>query len=375
MSEYQYYEFRAIDTPLTESQIDDVSKLSSRTYVTSHSASFVYNYSDFPGNTEKLMTNYFDVMLYMSNWGTRQLIFRLPTTLVDKKQFGIYCIFEEIDSRVTNDKEYILLEFDFQDEDQVDWIEGEGWLGDLMGLREELINGDYRILYLAWLKAAGNAYYIEDIDSNIVEPPVPDGLGNLSPAQKTFVKYLEINKAMIAVASQNSSEIQNKSHLEPYIEQLALTEQYNYLIRLSREEKNLSALLNKHLQKFANQESQHLEDGNINRRTISALIDSSNAWRENQKLKEQHEKKMARQRELESLVSKKNIIWDKIDSLIQEKNATAYKKVIDHLKDLRDLAEYQGKLKEFTERITDIKNSCSNRPALIRRMREGNLIS
>ena len=308
MSEYQYYEFRAIDTPLTKNQIDDVSKLSSRTYVTSHSASFVYNYSDFPGNTEKLMTNYFDVMLYMSNWGTRQLIFRLPTTLVDIKQFGIYCISEEIDSRVTNDKEYILLEFDFQDEGQVDWIEGEGWLGDLMGLREELINGDYRVLYLAWLKAAGNAYYIEDIDSNIVEPPVPDGLGNLSPAQKTFAKYLEINKAMIAVGSQNSSEILNKSHLEPYIEQLPLTDQYNYLIRLSRGEKNLSALLNKHLQKFANQESQHLEDGNINRRTISALIDSSNAWRENQKLKEQHEKKMARQRELESLVSKKNII-------------------------------------------------------------------
>ncbi len=133
--------------------------------------------------------------------------------------------------------------------------------------------------------------------------------------------------------------------------------------------------MNKHLQKFANQESQHQEDENINRRTISALIDSSNAWRENQKLKEQHEKKMARRRELESLVSKRDIFWNKIDNLIQEKNATAYKKVIDHLKDLRDLAEYQGKLKEFTERITDIKNSYSNCPALIRRMREGKFIS
>ena len=54
MSEYQYYEFRAVDTPLTESQKADVSKLSSRAYVTSHSASFVYNYRDFPGNTEKI---------------------------------------------------------------------------------------------------------------------------------------------------------------------------------------------------------------------------------------------------------------------------------------------------------------------------------
>ena len=85
MSEYQYYEFRAIDTPLTESQKAEVSKLSSRAYVTSHSATFVYNYSDFPGNTEKLMATYFDSILYMANWGTRQLIFRFPVKLVDKK--------------------------------------------------------------------------------------------------------------------------------------------------------------------------------------------------------------------------------------------------------------------------------------------------
>ncbi|MBL0701999.1 MAG: hypothetical protein JJV91_00790 [Desulfosarcina sp.] len=81
MSEYQYYEFRAIDTPLAESQKAEVSRLSSRAYVTSHSATFVYNYSDFSGNTEKLMATYFDSMLYMANWGTRQLIFRFPVTL------------------------------------------------------------------------------------------------------------------------------------------------------------------------------------------------------------------------------------------------------------------------------------------------------
>jgi len=90
--------------------------------VRSHSATFVYNYSDFPGNTEKLMATYFDSMLYMSNWGTRQLIFRFPVTLVDKKKLGIYCISEEIDRRPVSDKRHIILKFDFHGEDQAGWL-------------------------------------------------------------------------------------------------------------------------------------------------------------------------------------------------------------------------------------------------------------
>jgi hypothetical protein len=47
MSEYQYYEFLAIDRPLTETQKSKISALSSRAHITSHMASFVYSYGDF----------------------------------------------------------------------------------------------------------------------------------------------------------------------------------------------------------------------------------------------------------------------------------------------------------------------------------------
>ena len=199
-------------------------------------------------------------------------------------------------------------------------------------------------------------------------------LGNLSSAQQAFVRYLEINQAIIAVASQNSSEIQAKSHFETYIEQLPSVEQHDYLIRLSRGEKNLSALLNKRLQKFACQESQHQEHENINRRTISALIESSKIWQDNKEKEEQEEAKLARQREIGKFAPKKNIIWNEIERLIEEKKATSYADAIDHLKNLRDLAEYQGELEKFTDRLANIKQTYSNRPALIRRMREAKLI-
>ncbi len=204
MSEYQYYEFRAIDSPLTAIQRKTLYSISSRARVTSHIASFVYNYGSFHGDTEKLMTECFDAMVYISNWGSRRLIFRFPPGLMDMKVLGIFSVSEEIDRRMTRDKKHALLEFDFQDEESGDWVEGEGWLDDLLGLREELIQGDLRGVYLAWLKAAETAFLMGNIDADTLEPPVPEGLNDLSPAQQALVQYLEINEDMIAVAGQKS---------------------------------------------------------------------------------------------------------------------------------------------------------------------------
>jgi hypothetical protein len=83
MSKYQYYEFQAIDRPLSEKEQAEVSSYSSRAEITSHHAVFTYNYSDFPGDSIKLLQKYFDAMLYLNNWGTKQLVFRLPRSLVD----------------------------------------------------------------------------------------------------------------------------------------------------------------------------------------------------------------------------------------------------------------------------------------------------
>lgn len=260
MSEYQYYEFRAIDKPLTEAQKAKVSALSSRADVSSHSATFVYHYSDFRGDTEKLMTEYFDTMLYMANWGSRRLIFRIPCSLIDMKKVGAYCISEEIVHRKTKDKKHVLLDFNFNDENQDDWAEGEGWLDDLIECRSELIQGDFRILYLAWLKAAERALQIEEIDGDTLEPPIPAGLGELSPALKTFVNFLGIDAAMIAVAAKKSVQ-QQELQLETWVEKLPVTEQHDFLVRLS---KNL-----------ADDAKPQKKSVKPERRTISALIEAS----------------------------------------------------------------------------------------------------
>ncbi|MBK9053924.1 MAG: hypothetical protein IPL78_24335 [Chloroflexi bacterium] len=96
MSEYQYYEFQAIDRPLTEEEQRAVSRLSSRVDPHPRQAVFVYHYSDLPTNAKQLLAKYYDAMFYIANWGTTQLMFRFPQELVDVRQIEPYCVEDSI---------------------------------------------------------------------------------------------------------------------------------------------------------------------------------------------------------------------------------------------------------------------------------------
>ena len=60
MSEYQYYEFQAIDRPLHEAEQAEISRLSRRVTLTPRQAVFTYSYGDFPGNAIDVLGKYFD---------------------------------------------------------------------------------------------------------------------------------------------------------------------------------------------------------------------------------------------------------------------------------------------------------------------------
>ncbi|GAC1359968.1 MAG: hypothetical protein NVSMB3_07760 [Acidobacteriaceae bacterium] len=83
MSEYQYYEFRAIDRPLDQAARGALRAISTRAEITSTSFTNTYNYGDFRGDPAKLMDRYFDAFVYVANWGTHRLMFRIPRRLID----------------------------------------------------------------------------------------------------------------------------------------------------------------------------------------------------------------------------------------------------------------------------------------------------
>src|SRR5260370_28511514 len=175
MSEYQYYEFLALDRPLTTEQRAELRSISSRAEITATRFVSEYQWGDLKGDPRQMMERYFDAFLYRANWGTRQVMFRLPHGVLDPEAAGQYCGTDSA-SLIETDSHLILnLYVDHEEADDY-WDEPGGQLAAMVQARSELAAGDLRLLYLAWLLALQSG----EVDDEDTEPPVPAGLGSLS---------------------------------------------------------------------------------------------------------------------------------------------------------------------------------------------------
>jgi hypothetical protein len=150
VSEYQYYEFRALDRRLTAEQQQRLRSLSSRAEISATLHANEYSFGDFRGDPGRLLEEYFDAYLYAANWGTRELAFRQPRALLDAETARRYCD-EQHRARVTQTSEHVIVRFRWDDDEGDDWIEGDGLLDPMLEARSELAAGDLRLLYLGWL--------------------------------------------------------------------------------------------------------------------------------------------------------------------------------------------------------------------------------
>ena len=206
MSEYQYYEFLALEKPLTDKQCAELRKLSSRADITATRFVNEYNYGDFRGSPEKLMERYFDAFLYLANWGTRRLMFRFPRALLDAEVARQYCHTDAASVIETSDHVIISLYLD-RDPDNY-WVEADGRLRPMVQARSDLATGDLRLLYLGWL--LGAQWGGEDDEDT--EPPVPAGLGDLSASLRAIADFLEIGRDLMAVAAEASPPLEDPAN-------------------------------------------------------------------------------------------------------------------------------------------------------------------
>ena len=367
MSEYQYYEFQAIDRPLTQEERAAISQLSSRVKPTATSASFTYSYGNFRGDPKQVLARYFDIMYYIANWGTQQLMFRFPTSLINREAIELYCIDNYISLSFAGD--WAILDWEFsQEEGFNDWIEGEGILSELIGLRQEILQQDYRGLYLAWLKAIDLSEGYIDIDKTQLEPPLPPGLGQLSAAQKAFTEIFELDEHLLNVACASSGKLTTISEQtwQQAITQLSASEREDFLLRLAKGEHNLSA-------KFQQKLSQLIPNSpasNQPRRRIQELLEAAAEEEKKAEKRRQQEAEAKRIEELQTLAKREAQVWQQVESLIQKAQSKSYDEAVKLLVKLRDLAEYQNRLPVFQERLNRIYEQYSNRSGLKRRLQE-----
>ena len=367
MSEYQYYEFQAIDRPLTQEERAALCQLSGCVKPTATTASFNYSYGNFRGDPKQVLARYFDIMYYITNWGTQQLMFRFPTSLINRETIELYCIDNYISLSFAGD--WAILDWEFsQEEGFNDWIEGEGILSELIGLRQEILQQDYRGLYLAWLKAIDLSEGYIDIDKTQLEPPLPPGLGQLSAAQKAFTEIFELDEHLLNVACASSGKLTTISEQtwQQAISQLSASERQDFLLRLAKGEHNLSA-------KFKQKLSQLIPNSpasNQPRRTIQELLEAAAEEGKKAEKRRQQEAEAKRIEELQTLAKREAQVWQQVESLIQKAQSKSYDEAVKLLVKLRDLAEYQNRLPVFQERLNRIYEQYSNRSGLKRRLQE-----
>lgn len=369
MSEYQYYEFQAIDRPLTEEEQQAVARLSSRVDPHPRRAVFVYHYGDFRGDPEKILAQYYDAMLYITSWGSRQLMFRFPKSLLDLESVQAYCrppIVEDYISCSTVG-EYAILNVEFRDEEGGGWVEGEGWLPAMIGLRDDVLRGDYRALYLAWLKTPE----VEDLRDSVIEPPVPPGLNRLSPSLRSFVEFFGIDEHLVQAATETSSDCRAMSDdwLHGAIARLPAEERDAFLLRLGRGEPHLSVELNRRLCQLSPAPEPELRP----RRTVAQLLRKAEERWEREQRQRAEEVEAKRIEELEALAQKQAQVWQEVEALIQRSLTRAYQRAVELLVKLREVAVYQGQEVAFQERLNRIYDRYKSRRSLLSHLREAGL--
>ena len=202
MSEYQFVHFIAIDRPLDDEQLEFMQRQSTRATVTRREFTNEYHFGSFHGKSLEMMRRGFDLHVHFANYGIRKLMFRLPYGFPG----GVAIL-----------KPYLIkynLEWD-QDKDGPGGVltihpesDGGRWDGyfhhledlltEISPVREMLISGDLRPMYLAWLAC-------EPFESQ--EPPVPAGMQVLPKPLRVMADFYEIKSDLLHVAAEESDAI------------------------------------------------------------------------------------------------------------------------------------------------------------------------
>src|SRR3954467_1017880 len=131
---------------------------------------------------------------------------------------------------------FVVIDLFAEDEDgeyDEEWLDGSGLLASIVPVRAELMAGDFRLLYLAWLLAVQH----REVDEDVVEPSVPPGLGQLSAALSAVAGFLRIAPDLIAVASARSAPLNadaTLTELPGWLAQLAAERKDAFLPRVAR---------------------------------------------------------------------------------------------------------------------------------------------
>lgn len=148
MSEYQWYEFVALDRPLSAREMAELRAISTRAEITRTRFWNEYQWGDLKADPVRLLARYFDAHLYFANWGTRRLMLRLPAERVDERALRAYFPAGG-PATLTRSGTHVILDLSSDTGEPEDKWWAPASLGALTPLRASLLDGDRSVPYLA----------------------------------------------------------------------------------------------------------------------------------------------------------------------------------------------------------------------------------
>ncbi len=379
MSEYQRYEFMTSDRPLTREQLDAVNALSSHIEASSTHALIEYHWGDFKHNPIDVLHKFFDGFLYWANWGAPQLALRFPHGILPADLIDGY----DLDDFVTFTRYpiYDILDIHFGEMEAPDeWIEYE--LGSLIPIRDELMEGDRRALYIVWLadQLMREGYDEEEDDDEedeedyeISVPPVPPAFGALTAAQQALAELLRVPQELLVAAARHSNMAMEATEddVVAWVELLPQERRSDYLVRLARNEPALSRLLVKELRELS-QGKTRATPPTGEHVIYATLIAESKAIKAELEREKREQEQLARHRHLQSIRDHQDDYWDQVDQAMMRNSGAGYGEAVRLLIELREAADQFKETQEFQDRFRAWVRPHLRRPAFVKRLQNGN---
>lgn len=374
MSEYQYYEFAAVDGPISDEGMRYAESCSSRADISRFRWRNVYNFGDFHGSVDTLL-KYYDAHFFITNWGTVRFALAFPEGYVNLEAIQPYLRgndrYEETLSVKRRDGRCIVW-WERNEEEGWGWTEGEGIIDCLIGIREELMRGDYRALFLGWLADFRPDEWRDPRDNSILVPPVPAGLDCLTAALQALIEQFPVDPNALAVASgQSQDPMPDRIPIAAVLDKLPVPEMKVLLQRVaegdgSRVMSELSRLTFPPMETPAGYAMTCVD-------FATKAIEAGEArLKEEARVAATKRKRVAaaRKRHLESVMKRVDTIWAGLDHLMDQKSALAYDDAAEQLKELHDAYKQADKDAEFQDRLAAFRERYTRRPAMMRRIKE-----
>ncbi|MER9252890.1 hypothetical protein NKI59_13915 [Mesorhizobium sp. M0598] len=381
MSEYQYYEFRAVDRPLSEADRRDLRDVSTRARITATSFTNFYEWGDFKGDPLALMRRWFDLHLYLANWGTHRLMIRFPARLIDRQRLegflhAVDCL--EISTSGENLIVDILCEELEPADDWNNWDDDSHWLEALAPLRADVLGGDLRLFYLLWLKAAE----IGSVKPDEAEP-LP-GIGPMTPALDAFARFFQLDADFVAAAAERPAG--TTTELSPdmvrrSVGALSDHEKTTLLVRLVDGDRHVE----NELRAFVRNRSMlkvsvgspmatvPRSAGELRARAEAirqARERAQEEQREAERKRQAAEEARARRIRLDALSRRGESVWREVESEIERRNPPGYDEAASLLLDLKAIAEECGTTHDFARRLQAIRDRHIHKRRFIERLRD-----